>query len=120
MQFFDRRTSQFWMTRYFSKTQRKKYTTGPIWNSNYKTIMCASHISGVVCVYGNKCQFAHGHEELIRWNARQKKIDTDIKKKHSPNPPENTKETTKPAFVVTYITNMSQILDAKVLFKINQ
>lgn len=30
----------------------------------YKTELCASFIKVGVCPYGNKCQFAHGHNEL--------------------------------------------------------
>lgn len=53
----------------FSKTNRRKVekvvpVAGPVNTQLYKTERCASFMKMGVCPYGNKCQFAHGENEL--------------------------------------------------------
>lgn len=33
-------------------------------NNKYKTVLCKHYGSGKMCVYGDKCQFAHGANEV--------------------------------------------------------
>lgn len=33
-------------------------------NSTYKTMMCSMYTNNGSCNYGNRCQYAHGKEEL--------------------------------------------------------
>lgn len=32
--------------------------------ARFKTVLCKHYGSGKMCVYGDKCQFAHGPQEL--------------------------------------------------------
>lgn len=47
----------------------KKFSTGPQWNMLYKTRLCANYQTTGQCPYFQKCQFAHGENELARWEA---------------------------------------------------
>ncbi|KAH9253968.1 hypothetical protein BASA81_008092 [Batrachochytrium salamandrivorans] len=45
----------------------KKKTTGPLHNPRYKSTMCQHFANTGACPYSEKCQFAHGPEELAKW-----------------------------------------------------
>ena len=39
-------------------------------NPRYKTALCKKYLESQSCPYGNKCQFAHGEQELRSMNAQ--------------------------------------------------
>lgn len=49
----------------------KKKTTGPVHNSKYKAKLCNNWMTRGVCPYHEKCQFAHGVEEIEKWEIRR-------------------------------------------------
>lgn len=50
----------------------RKKTTGPIHNPRYKSILCDHwERNGGTCPYAEKCQFAHGPDELAKWQAHR-------------------------------------------------
>jgi len=51
----------------------KKVPTGPRANPLYKTRLCMNFQSTGVCPYTDKCQFAHGVQELEQWEQWRKK-----------------------------------------------
>lgn len=52
----------------------KKKTTGPVHNSKYKAKMCKNWVNKGQCPYYEKCQFAHGHQEIEKWSNRRTKV----------------------------------------------
>ena len=55
-----------------SSEEHKKFSTGPQWNSNYKSKLCQHFQEKGQCPYTTKCQFAHGETELLRWARNEK------------------------------------------------
>jgi hypothetical protein len=61
-----------------SSSQRSPVSPGPVQNANrYKTEMCRPFQENGTCKYGDKCQFAHGNQEL-RIVSRHPKYKTDL------------------------------------------
>lgn len=61
-----------------SSSQRSPVSPGPVQNANrYKTEMCRPFQENGTCKYGDKCQFAHGNQEL-RTVSRHPKYKTDL------------------------------------------
>ena len=48
-------------------SEMKKFSTGPQWNPLYKSRLCEKFQTEGHCPYTSNCQFAHGREELERW-----------------------------------------------------
>mmetsp|Transcript_631 Transcript_631/g.642 ORF Transcript_631/g.642 Transcript_631/m.642 type:complete len:225 (+) Transcript_631:147-821(+) len=57
-----------------SKLRNKKKTTGPVHNSRYKVTLCKNWIKAGTCPYFEKCQFAHGMQELQKWTNKRSRI----------------------------------------------
>lgn len=55
-----------------NSAEKKIKTTGPIHNSKYKLKLCDKFLADGKCPYNEKCQFAHGYEELNMWTERRK------------------------------------------------
>jgi len=52
----------------------KKKTTGPVHNSRYKAKLCKNWTKTGNCPYYEKCQFAHGTQELDKWANRRARL----------------------------------------------
>jgi len=62
------------------KNLDKKTPTGPRANPLYKTRLCMNYQTTGSCPYTEKCQFAHGIEELQKWEAWRSSHKSDEKK----------------------------------------
>lgn len=54
--------------------EKKVKTTGPIHNAKYKIKLCDKYMIDGKCPYKEKCQFAHGQEELMMWAERRRAL----------------------------------------------
>ena len=43
-------------------------------NPRYKTTLCKKYLQSQSCPYGDKCQFAHGEQELRHFNGQQQNM----------------------------------------------
>lgn len=66
------------------KPKPKKKTTGPVHNAKYKAKLCKNWIQRGACPYYEKCQFAHGEHEIIKWAIRRTKFRDDVNDYQSP------------------------------------
>ena len=57
-----------------SRSKSKKKTTGPVHNARYKAKLCKNWSKTGSCPYFEKCQFAHGSQELEKWANRRARI----------------------------------------------
>jgi hypothetical protein len=71
-------------------------STGPLWNPQYKHVLCRRFEKHGTCLYLNKCQYAHGKGEQKKWIKWQEE---------------------KCKSVPRIISNMHQITTSKVMFE---
>ena len=60
------------------KTKTKKKTTGPVHNARYKAKLCKNWAKTGFCPYFEKCQFAHGAQELEKWANRRARMKVSL------------------------------------------
>ena len=60
------------------------FIQGPL-NPRYKTSLCKKFSSGQICPYGDKCQFAHGTQELRSFHGQNQNMNTALNNKSQNN-----------------------------------